>query len=339
MIYKDYTKVSGDMFSEFIVNGALNLKSHLEEINDLNVFPIPDGDTGDNMYRTINGGIEKMLQCESKTISDKSKALAEGMLFNARGNSGVILSQLFAGFADGFNGLDEANIDQLCKAFKQGSKRAYSAVITPVEGTILTVARECIEIPNAQMEDIKNLGDFGEVLIKRMHDSLDRRNNIGQFELITLANTVSIFIDGVYNRLKNLDNINDDFKPRIQVLESILTPLQEDMLIHQTQMDKVMSEEFPYINNQVDNAVLDYTESIRIIKNLIDQSDRELMDFKLSTSTSVDALRSGLDTVKNDINKINNILGSADNLDETIEDLNYLKSGLDDNIKFLFQNL
>ena len=165
-------------------------------------------------------------------------------------------------------------------------------------------------------------------LLRRMHDSLDRRNNIGQFELITLANTVSIFINGVYNRLKNLDNITDDLNPRVRAIEEVLTPIQEDMLILQTQMDKVMSEEFPYINNQVDNSIIDYTESVRILKNLIDDSNREILDMKLSTSTSVDSLRAGLDTIKNDINKINNILGSADNLDETIENLNYLKNSV-----------
>ena len=166
-------------------------------------------------------------------------------------------------------------------------------------------------------------------LIRRMHDSLDRRNNIGQFELQVLANTMSMFISGVYNRLHNLDaSVDENVKPRLVTLESILTPLQEDMLILQTQMDKVMSEEFPYINNQVDGAVVDYTESVRILKNLIEKSDHEMMDMKLSTSASVDALRSGLDSVKNDIKKIDNILGSASNLDETIEDINFLKNSI-----------
>ena len=112
-------------------------------------------------------------------------------------------------------------------------------------------------------------------LIRRMHDSLDRRNNIGQFELQVLANTMSMFISGVYNRLHNLDtSVDEDLDPRIKAIEEILTPLQEDMLILQTQMDKVMSEELPYVNDQLDSIVADYTESIRVIKNLIEKSEQ-----------------------------------------------------------------
>ena len=172
MVYKEYKHLDGAMFEEFIISGAAKLEKNVKKINDLNVFPIPDGDTGDNMYRTIAGGIETMKKEEANSVAKKSHALAEGMLFNARGNSGVILSQIFAGMANGFEGVDVANIDDIIYAFSEGVKKAYSAVTPPVEGTILTVAREATE----QMEEIKEdltIGEFGEAFRKYMYNSLE----------------------------------------------------------------------------------------------------------------------------------------------------------------------
>ena len=172
MVYKEYKHLDGVMFEEFIISGAAKLEKNVKKINDLNVFPIPDGDTGDNMYRTIAGGIETMKKEPTNSVAKKSHALAEGMLFNARGNSGVILSQIFAGMANGFEGIEVASIEDIMYAFGEGVKKAYSAVTPPVEGTILTVAREAIE----QMDDIKEdltIGEFGEAFRKYMYHSLE----------------------------------------------------------------------------------------------------------------------------------------------------------------------
>ena len=172
MVYKEYKYLDGAMFEEFIISGAAKLEKNVKQINDLNVFPIPDGDTGDNMYRTIAGGIDTMKKEQTNSVAKKSHALAEGMLFNARGNSGVILSQIFAGMANGFEGVDIANIDDIIFAFGEGVKKAYSAVTPPVEGTILTVAREATE----QMEEIKEdltIGEFAEAFRKYMYNSLE----------------------------------------------------------------------------------------------------------------------------------------------------------------------
>ena len=172
MVYREYKHLDGAMFEEFIVSGAAKLEQNVKQINDLNVFPIPDGDTGDNMYRTIAGGIETMKKETANSVAKKSHALAEGMLFNARGNSGVILSQIFAGMANGFAGVDVASIEDIIYAFGEGVKKAYSAVTPPVEGTILTVAREATE----QMEEIKEdltIGEFAEAFRKYMYHSLE----------------------------------------------------------------------------------------------------------------------------------------------------------------------
>ena len=145
MNYRNYNYIDGESFTAFIQSGAAKLKQNIGEINDLNVFPIPDGDTGDNMYLTLSGGISEMNRETSPLLWKKAKALAGGMLLSARGNSGVILSQLFFGFSNGLGEKERVTLRELTQAFHAGVERAYSTVIEPVEGTILTVARETAE--------------------------------------------------------------------------------------------------------------------------------------------------------------------------------------------------
>ena len=137
--------IDGKLFERLLTFGALNLQANAKEINDLNVFPVPDGDTGDNMYATLAGGVDSLKKQDEYSIDCKASALAEGMLLNARGNSGVILSQLFYGIAQGLLGLKVATVPEFCGALKKGVECAYKAVVKPVEGTILTVAREAAD--------------------------------------------------------------------------------------------------------------------------------------------------------------------------------------------------
>ena len=138
-------KINGEDFKRLVLGGATNLHLNVDEVNELNVFPIPDGDTGENMYLTLKGGVDELQGLENPSLGQAAKALSQGMLLNARGNSGVILSQLFYGLAEGFAGLEEADLKQLASALTQGVKCAYGAVAEPVEGTMLTVAREATE--------------------------------------------------------------------------------------------------------------------------------------------------------------------------------------------------
>lgn len=137
--------VDGNIFERLILSGAANLKAHADTVNQLNVFPIPDGDTGENMCMTINGGIAPMKKVEKNSVGEKAKALSEGMLLSARGNSGVILAQLFRGLAKGLESKETVDLENFATAFRQGVQCAYDAVVQPVEGTILTVAREATE--------------------------------------------------------------------------------------------------------------------------------------------------------------------------------------------------
>ena len=136
--------LDGILFARMINSGAANLKAHAKEINDLNVFPIPDGDTGDNMLMTMMGGVHHdTSSCDS--LCEMADRVSSGMLLSARGNSGVILSQFFEGIKNGFTGLQTADTKEVGEAFRQGVKQAYSSVMTPTEGTILTVVREATE--------------------------------------------------------------------------------------------------------------------------------------------------------------------------------------------------
>ena len=138
-------KIDGILFKSMVVNGAENLKQNYQRIDALNVFPVPDGDTGTNMKMTIEGGVSEIFNLDDQNIYEVSKKLSRGMLMGARGNSGVILSQLFRGIFKGFEGKKQVNAMQLAKAFESGVSQAYKAVMKPVEGTILTVAREATE--------------------------------------------------------------------------------------------------------------------------------------------------------------------------------------------------
>ncbi|MFB6365073.1 DAK2 domain-containing protein [Paenibacillus elgii] len=134
--------MNGQDFIRMVEAGAHRLTTNAERVNALNVFPVPDGDTGTNMNLTLTSGVEELRRRPSDHLGKTAEALAKGLLMGARGNSGVILSQLFRGFAKAVSDLPSANAQQVAAAFQNGVDMAYKAVVKPVEGTILTVAKE-----------------------------------------------------------------------------------------------------------------------------------------------------------------------------------------------------
>ncbi|MFZ5975948.1 MAG: DAK2 domain-containing protein [Bacillota bacterium] len=133
--------IDGTLLREMILSGAAVLEKNKADIDVLNVFPVPDGDTGTNMNMTMVSAVKEVNAVKSSSAQDVAKALAAGSLRGARGNSGVILSQIFRGFARGMDGHGAINARQLAQAFDDGVKSAYKAVMRPKEGTMLTVAR------------------------------------------------------------------------------------------------------------------------------------------------------------------------------------------------------
>ena len=134
--------LTSELYLNLIRGGAAKLAQDRQAINDLNVFPIPDGDTGDNMYMTMEAGSHAAL---AQSLDQTADAVSKGMLMGARGNSGVILSRIFAGLAKGLKGVEQADCPAFTEAMKSAVNEAYHAVSTPVEGTILTVLREGVD--------------------------------------------------------------------------------------------------------------------------------------------------------------------------------------------------
>lgn len=130
------------LLAKMFVQGTAMLSSNKEVVNSLNVFPVPDGDTGTNMTMTMSSAIEKITMREFETVAEVSKVVSKGCLMGARGNSGVILSQIFRGFAKGCEDQSTLTVMAFCHALKDAQESAYSAVLKPVEGTILTVIKE-----------------------------------------------------------------------------------------------------------------------------------------------------------------------------------------------------
>ncbi len=163
--------VDAALYKKMISSGAMQLKRYADEINDLNVFPIPDGDTGDNMLLTMLGGSDAEIG-DTDTVGEAARKIADGMLLSARGNSGVILSQLFDGIAEGLAGKEVADAEDFGAAMREGVRHAYGAVMTPTEGTILTVAREATEA--ACHADAETVDAYLSVFLTEANRSLDR---------------------------------------------------------------------------------------------------------------------------------------------------------------------
>lgn len=150
-----------------VLAGAEQLGQHAEHVNSLNVFPVPDGDTGTNMNLTMTAGVAEIKRKSSASIGEAAGILSKGLLMGARGNSGVILSQLFRGFSRAAASQDELNTLQFAAALQSGVDTAYKAVVKPVEGTILTVAKEAAKHATyyaRRTNDVTEL--MNEVLLK-----------------------------------------------------------------------------------------------------------------------------------------------------------------------------
>lgn len=139
------TNISASQFQEMVQAGANRLQANAEYVNSLNVFPVPDGDTGTNMNMSMTSGAKAVADSPSEKVGELANVLAKGLLMGARGNSGVILSQLFRGFSKQIPDAVELSANELAQAFTHGVETAYKAVMKPVEGTILTVARVAAE--------------------------------------------------------------------------------------------------------------------------------------------------------------------------------------------------
>ena len=163
-----------NQFKEMLRSGCANLENHSAEINTLNVFPVPDGDTGTNMSMTFTNGYNEAIRCNSDSLSDVAKAFSKGLLMGARGNSGVITSQIFRGFYQSIEGQEFIDTREIAEAFENGARVAYKAIMKPVEGTILTVIREASWYCNHDYEEAPfDLNTYFDKLCAYSKESLD----------------------------------------------------------------------------------------------------------------------------------------------------------------------
>ena len=170
--------IDGKCYEKMLIGGASMLSIHAKELNALNVFPVADGDTGTNMLKTLEGGISAAEKESAVSIGEFSRQFSRGMLLSARGNSGVILSQIFAGINEVLEKRDFADAAIIANAYKHGIERSYTAVQNPTEGTILTVFRESTEYAAKNMSETSTIEDFFHLHIEKAQRSLAETKHI-----------------------------------------------------------------------------------------------------------------------------------------------------------------
>lgn len=201
-------RIDSKILKEMIISGNNNLQNHKDLVDRLNVFPVPDGDTGTNMSLTMASAIKELNSIKEDSISAIAKAITKGSLMGARGNSGVILSQILRGFSKSIEEKEYLTSQDLALAFKNGSDTAYKAVIKPIEGTILTVIRESSEEALNISKNEESVVEFFEKLIISANESLERTPEL--LKSLKEANVVDsggkglvLMIEGMLKALKN----------------------------------------------------------------------------------------------------------------------------------------
>ena len=214
--------IDGVLLRDMFVTGAAMLEKNREAVDALNVFPVPDGDTGTNMSLTMNSAVREVSQNEYLSAGDAAAAVAKGALRGARGNSGVITSQLYRGFARALEGVERVTPVQFAAALKRGAETAYKAVMKPKEGTILTVARVIAE------EAVKTVNDKNESCWQLKNITSYDINNDGIFKFINKIDSINI-LEGkpsenaytimVNSTKRDRDIDNKDLKHYVDLLE------------------------------------------------------------------------------------------------------------------------
>lgn len=221
-------KLDGELYKFLVINGYENLKANYHYVDSLNVFPVPDGDTGINMKMTIEGGANEIYNIHEPNIYEMSKKLSRGMLMGARGNSGVILSQLFRGISKGFEGKEQVDAIRLAQAFEKGVEQAYKAVMKPVEGTILTVSKDGANkmalIANSKM----SINEFFREYLQELRESLQRTP-----ELLPV--------------LKEAGVVDSGAAGLVYIVEGMLKYLEGDQIVTSTDLFKVDKKSMDFV--------------------------------------------------------------------------------------------
>lgn len=215
--------VDGVLFAKMIQGGAASLSAHRKTVNDLNVFPIPDGDTGDNMFMTIDSGAAALYHHTDVCLGNTASAVAKGMLLGARGNSGVILSRIFAGISKKLEGAETADAVLLGKAFEAGISEAYSAVSVPVEGTILTVYKDAVQYTIPRITADSDIESCFDNFVSEMRRSLQKTPEL--LEVLRQAGVVDSGGAGLVYIAEGMRNalMGEDFDEHLSTPQTLKT--------------------------------------------------------------------------------------------------------------------
>ena len=224
--------INGQSMKRLVEAGLTWLRTNQQTVNALNVFPVPDGDTGTNMVLTMQSAWNEIKDLGHRNISDMAGAVSKGALMGARGNSGVILSQLWRGFARGVHGKDVLDGPTLAKAFGEARDTAYKGVVRPVEGTILTVAREVAEATEAALGSARDAIDILEVAVKAADEAVRKTPDL--LPVLKQAGVVDSGGKGLFFILEGM--------LRHVYGESLETPLMSVQPISSMQMQGALEE-------------------------------------------------------------------------------------------------
>lgn len=228
--------LDGVLFKKALLGAAKYLDKNKEEVNSLNVFPVPDGDTGTNMSLTVNSAIKHGLSLDDNDVAKIASATSYGSLMGARGNSGVILSQLFRGFANGLDGKVEVDTKSLAHALKLAADTAYKAVMKPTEGTILTVAREIGEFALSIYREEKDILTFLKRIIEHGNRVLNKTPDmlpvLKQAGVVDAGGKGLVYLfTGAYNALTGIEDIHIEVEePKIHLETTHKEPIDTDFI-------------------------------------------------------------------------------------------------------------
>ncbi|MBR4429148.1 MAG: DAK2 domain-containing protein [Clostridia bacterium] len=212
--------IDGSLFREMLTAGCTYLNNNRESVDALNVFPVPDGDTGTNMCHTINAAVKEVGNTSLNSVSDVAQLAAKGALRGARGNSGVILSQILRGFAQALDGCDEMDAQMLARCFRSAAQTAYKAVMKPKEGTILTVARVMAEDCEKYLKNTSDVTELfaltlrsGEEILKHTPEMLPVLKQAGVVDsggkgLMVIFNGFYAALTGNYTGLEEAETVS-----------------------------------------------------------------------------------------------------------------------------------
>lgn len=282
-------QIDGKLFKELVTNGSIRLRSKMNYINDLNVFPVPDGDTGSNMSATMSAGAKAIENMDDSTIGDVSKTLARGMLMGARGNSGVILSQLFSGVAKGLKGYEIADPEVFSNALRHGVEQAYAAVINPVEGTMLTVSREAADKAVSIAHSVTDFEQLFEEYIEELDASLERTP-----DLLPILKEVGVIDSGAAGFIEVVKGMYDAMNGKLYKSDA----KEDEYKVNLTNIQHSGGDDFGYCTefimqiekmNEFNQA--EFTEMLHPLgDSLVVVQDENILKVHIHTKTPGDAL-------------------------------------------------